>query len=183
MLSYKAILNRIKTVKFLKTDAEVARVLGIEPGTLAASKYRNSIPFKMLEALKKYLHRISAFLFPRENPTENPISVELARYRNLLLNPEPCPLSPPPEYYSSQDYYLYLGDKIIHLFKLEREHILITHQEEDSEQFAELRKVDDILEEVAMLQYLDRPMIEKIWRLEEVQSLFLERVRKRAIGY
>lgn len=48
MKTFFEIIDNIKELKRLKTDIEVAELLGIKPKTLATAKIRNSIPFEEL---------------------------------------------------------------------------------------------------------------------------------------
>ncbi|TAN59833.1 hypothetical protein EPN18_09770 [bacterium] len=48
MKSLSEIVNIIRSIKALSSDADVANLLGIKPKTLATAKVRNSIPYEVL---------------------------------------------------------------------------------------------------------------------------------------
>lgn len=83
----------------------------------------------------------------------------------------------PPEYFAR------LRQKMRLCFKQEKE---VVHASEPGESFEKRLKIEEVescLEELILLEYDERPLSEKIARVEELQEIYRKMVNSRQSGY
>lgn len=68
MSYFDDILSRIKKMSGVKTDSQVAKLLGLKPNTLAERKSRNSIPYEELFIFSNKNNLNSDWLLTGEGP-------------------------------------------------------------------------------------------------------------------